>query len=97
MNMYTKYRSILCPGGAFCLRGVYTLERDNILFTTPYPCPGGSFCSPGSGTVIGSGFCPPGFFCPPESERPTQTEPGTFTPAPGSVDPIACYPGFFTL
>ena len=63
-NMYTKYQEILCPGGYFCLQGVYTDTDPSDLTTTPYTCPGGSYCMPGSGTVIGTGFCPAGNFCP---------------------------------
>ena len=96
-NMYTDYKADLCPGGYFCLEGVYTDDFDANSISTPFEWPGGSYCLPGSGTVIGTGFCPAGFYCPEGSELAIPTPPGSFTPTAGSIEAIKCYPGYFTL
>ena len=96
-NMYSKYNANLCPGGFFCLEGVYSYDADEESISTPFICPGGSYWMPGSGTAIGTGFWPAGFYWPEGSTEAIPTPPGSFTPTAGSINSILCYPGYFTL
>jgi len=57
------------------------------LISSPFDCPTGSFCQMGSDSVIGSGLCPVGYYCPPGTQDPKPAEPGTYTGAPGAVQP----------
>jgi hypothetical protein len=88
--MYTKYQQDLCPGGKLCLEGVYTVDDDDYLISTPYPCPLGSYCLIGSDSVIGTGLCPIGYFCKERTEYPEEAKAGTYTGGQGSVEPQQC-------
>jgi len=55
INMYTKYKADLCPGGYIWLQGWYTTIEDDNNISTPFKCPGGSYWFPGSGSIIGTG------------------------------------------